>query len=104
MPEIHCKNTMTMFQLLWDGILVPVCFTTYNSEWHNVNIATWTILTCTENHQINNTGGTIESLMNHHDSEFVVSGLDSAQGYTQKQNTSRIIHITLKQCKYATKK
>lgn len=59
---------------MWDG-MVPVCFTTYNSKLYNVNTATWTILKCTENHQINNTGGAIESLMNYHDSEFVGSGL-----------------------------
>jgi len=30
LPETHYKNTVTGFQVLQDGILPPVYFTTYN--------------------------------------------------------------------------
>lgn len=32
LPEINCKNIITVFKVLQDGILVTLCFTTYNCK------------------------------------------------------------------------
>lgn len=33
LPEIHCKNTVTMFWVLWNCVLLPVYF--YNYQIYN---------------------------------------------------------------------